>query len=136
VQDVLDREYRNAIDVAIDTVSGPIFDAMLDNLANGGRLVVGGAAQDLQGRPEVVTAPRIAHKLYYKAASVRGFMNGLLTELWPAARAKIFGLLRDGKLSVTFDEEKFVGLPRVYDAVDRLISGQSMGKVVVDLRNA
>jgi NADPH-dependent curcumin reductase CurA len=133
VKDVLDREYRNAIDVAIDTVSGSIFDAMLDNLANGGRLVVGGAAQDLEGRPEIVTGPRIVHKLYYKAASVRGFMNGLLPELWPAARARLFALLNDGKLRVTFDESRFVGLPQVYDAVERLLSGQSMGKVVVGL---
>jgi len=134
VQKVLDVEYRNAIDLAIDTVSGPIYDAMLDNLAVHGRLVVGGAANDLKGRPEIVSAPRIASKLYYKAASVRGFMNGLLPELWPAARDRLFGLFREGKLDVTFDQERFVGLPRVYDAVDRLIGGQSMGKVVVDLR--
>jgi hypothetical protein len=41
VAEVLGKEYGNAIDVAIDTVSGPIFDAMLDNLAVGGRIVVG-----------------------------------------------------------------------------------------------
>ncbi len=136
IAEVLADEYRDAIDVAIDTVSGPIFDAMLDNLAVGGRLVVGGAAQDLRGRPEVVTGPRIAHKLYYKAASVRGFMNGLLTDLWPAARARLFALLDAGKLEVTFDASRFVGLPQVYDAVDRLTSGASMGKVVVDLHPA
>jgi NADPH-dependent curcumin reductase CurA len=32
-----------------------------------------------------------------------------------------------------FDSEVFGGLPRVYDAVERLLSGQSMGKVVVSL---
>ena len=88
VASVLAAEYPNAIDLAIDTVSGPIFDAFLTNLANHGRIVVGGAAQDLDGRPEIVTAPRIVHQLYYKGASVRGFMNGLLTEYWPAARAR------------------------------------------------
>ena len=34
-----------------------IFDAFLDNLAVHGRLVAAGAAQDLEGRPEIVTAP-------------------------------------------------------------------------------
>ncbi len=135
VKEVLDAEYRNAIDVAIDTVSGPIFDAMLDNIAVGGRVVVGGAAQDLEGRPEVVTGPRIVHKLYYKAASVRGFMNGLLPDLWPAARARLAELMHEGKLAVTFDDTRFVGLPRIYDAVERLLGGDSMGKVVVDLHN-
>ena len=130
---VLVAEFPNAIDVAIDTVGGAIFDAFLDNLANHGRLVVGGAASDLDGKPEIVTAPRVVHKLYYKGASIRGFMNGLLTEHWAEARAKMFALHEEGKIHVTFDESRFVGLPAVFDAVERLLSGQSMGKVVVDL---
>ncbi|MGF7153426.1 zinc-binding dehydrogenase [Novosphingobium gossypii] len=134
VPEVLAREYPNRLDVAIDTVSGEIFDAFLDNVAPHGRVVVGGAASDLEGRPEIVTAPRIAHKLYYKGASVRGFMNGLLAPFWPPARDEVFGLYREGKLKVRFDEEHFVGLPGVFDAVERLLSGRSMGKVIVDLR--
>lgn len=134
VADVLAAEYRDRLDVAIDTVSGGIFDAFLDNLAPHGRLVVGGAAQDLEGKPEIVTAPRIAHKLYYKGASVRGFMNGLLTDRWPDARELVFGLYRSGKLRVVFDDTPFAGLDGVFGAVEHLLSGQSMGKVSVDLR--
>jgi NADPH-dependent curcumin reductase CurA len=130
---VLAAEYPNAIDVAIDTVGGGIFDAFLDNLAVHGRLVAGGAAQDLEGRPEIVTAPRIVHKLYYKAASVRGFMNGLLTPLWPEARARLFAMYQAGEIRVVFDAVPFHGLEQVYDAVERLLSGQSMGKVTVNL---
>ncbi len=130
---VLADEFNNALDVAVDTVGGAIFDAFVDNLAVHGRLVAAGAAQDLEGRPEVVTAPRIVHKLYYKGASLRGFMNGLLTERWSAARLTLFDLYRQGRLKVTFDAPPFEGLPRVYDAVERLLSGQSMGKVVVNL---
>jgi NADPH-dependent curcumin reductase CurA len=133
VASVLREHYRDRLDVAIDTVGGAVFDAFLDNLAVHGRLVAGGAAQDLEGKPEIVTAPRIVHKLYYKAASVRGFMNGLLPGLWPDARAKLFGLQHEGKLRVTFDAEEFRGLEAVYDAVERLLSGQSMGKVTVNL---
>jgi NADPH-dependent curcumin reductase CurA len=133
VASVLAAEYPNALDVAIDTVGGAIFDAFVDNLAVHGRLVAGGAAQDLEGRPEVVTGPRIVHKLYYKAASVRGFMNGLLPQLWPAAREKLFALHDAGAVKVTFDSVAFVGLEQVYDAVERLLSGGSMGKVVVKL---
>ncbi len=129
----LSRAFRDRLDVAIDTVSGGVFDAFLDNLAPHGRLVVAGAAQDLEGRPEIVTAPRVVHKLYYKGASIRGFMNGLVTERWPSARAELFDLYRSGKLKVVFDDPPFEGLAQVYDAVDRLLSGQSMGKVVVHL---
>nr|WP_087573417.1 MULTISPECIES: zinc-binding dehydrogenase [unclassified Sphingomonas]AJW29460.1 Putative NADP-dependent oxidoreductase [Sphingomonas sp. JE1] len=134
VADVLAVEYPDRLDVAIDTVSGTIFDAFLDNVAPHGRVVVGGAAADLEGRPEIVTQPRIAHKLYYKGASVRGFMNGLLTDYWPQAREKVFGLYSAGKLKVTFDAQPFRGVDGVFDAVERLLSGRSMGKVIVDLR--
>jgi NADPH-dependent curcumin reductase CurA len=131
---VLAAEFPAQLDVAIDTVGGSIFDAFLDNLAVHGRLVVGGAAQDLEGRPETVTAPRIVHKLYYKGASVRGFMNGLLTPHWPEARARLFALYQTDRLQVRFDDVAFEGLPSVYDAIERLLSGQSMGKVAVNLR--
>jgi hypothetical protein len=60
-------------------------------------------------------------------------MNGLLPELWPAARARLFQLMHEGRLHVTFDETRFTGFPRIYDAVERLLGGESMGKVVVDL---
>jgi hypothetical protein len=136
VASVLATEYPNRLDVAIDTVGGALFDAFLDNLAVHGRLVAGGAAQDLEGRPEVITAPRIVHKLYYKGASVRGFMNGLLQEFWPDARARLFALHAAGAIRVVFDAPAFVGLEQVYDAVERLLSGQSMGKVTVNLAPA
>ena len=133
VAEVLSAEFRDQLNVAIDTVGGEIFDAFVANLAAHGRLVAAGAAQDLEGKPEVVTAPRIVHKLYYKGASVRGFMNGLLTERWPAAREALFDLYRQGQLKVAFDDQVFEGLPQVYDAVEHLLSGQSMGKVIVNL---
>jgi NADPH-dependent curcumin reductase CurA len=134
VAEVLRAEFRDAIDVAVDTVSGDIFDAMLDNLAPHGRLVAGGAAQDLNGQPEIVTGPRVVHKLYYKAASVRGFMNGMLTPLWPEARARLFELFSAGRLKVVFDESAFEGVGQVCDAAEHLLSGRSMGKVVVRLQ--
>ena len=134
VGEILAEEFHNRIDVAIDTVGGAVFDGFLENLAQHGRLVAAGAAQDQEGRPEIVTAPRIVHKLYYKAASVRGFMNGLLTPRWPAARETLFELYRSGQLKITFDATAFNGLAHVYDAVEHLLSGRSMGKVIVNLQ--
>jgi NADPH-dependent curcumin reductase CurA len=131
VADVLAGEFKDQLDVAIDTVGGAIFDAFVENLAVHGRLVAAGAAQDLEGRPEIVTAPRIVHKLYYKGASIRGFMNGRLNERWADARQTLFDLYRTRRLTVTFDEQAFEGLPHVYDAVEHLLSGRSMAKVIV-----
>lgn len=133
IAEVLNRDYRDALNLAIDTVGGEVFDAFLDNLAPHGRLVVAGVAQDMDAGPELVTAPRVAHKLYYKCASIRGFMNGLLTAHWPAAHAELLQLYADGKVVVCTDETKFEGVESLYDAVDWLTSGRSMGKVVARL---
>jgi NADPH-dependent curcumin reductase CurA len=133
VAQVLADEFHDALDVAIDTVGGAIGDAFISNLARHGRLVAGGAAQDLDGVPEMVTGPRVVHKLYYKGASLRGFMNGLLTEHWADARVRLFELYRAGRLQVTFDQPGVSGIAGVFDAVERLLSGKSMGKVMVNL---
>jgi NADPH-dependent curcumin reductase CurA len=133
---VLAAEYPAGIDVAIDSVSGAIFDAFLGNMARHGRLVVAGAATDLDGKPELMTGPRIVHSIYYKGVSVRGFMNGLLTEHWPAARARVFELYRSGHLAVSADAARFTGLEGVYDGIEHLLSGRSIGKVMVEIRTS
>jgi NADPH-dependent curcumin reductase CurA len=133
VAEILARECRDAIDVAVDTVGGAVFDAFLDNLAPHGRLVAAGAAGDLSGEPEIITAPRVVHQIYFKNASIRGFMNGRLTAHWPATRARLFALHKAGQLQIHFDTEPFTGLEQIYDAIDRLLSSRSIGKVVVKL---
>jgi NADPH-dependent curcumin reductase CurA len=130
---VLTSEFPDAIDVAVDTVGGAVFDALLQNLAPHGRLVAAGAASDLAETPEIVCAPRVVHQIYFKGASIRGFMNGRLTELWPAARERLFAMHAAGRLKLKFDSEPFEGLEDVYDAIDRLLSSRSIGKVVVKL---
>jgi NADPH-dependent curcumin reductase CurA len=134
VGQVLDQEYKGKLDLAIDTVSGAVFDAMLRNLNWHGRLVIAGAAADLDGAPEIVTGPRISHSLYYKGASVRGFMNGLLTPLWPEARARLFALHAEGRLQVRLDIQPEAGLEGVLAAIPRLLAGQTIGKLIVNLR--
>lgn len=130
---VLAEEYRDRLDVALDTVGGEIFDAMLDNLADHGRLVVSGWASDMiNEQPQAVIAPRIGHKLYYKGASVRAFMNALHTAHWPQARATLFEWqsLRLIKPQV---EVLGTGLEAIADAVVALRAGKTTGKAVVRL---
>jgi NADPH-dependent curcumin reductase CurA len=133
VADVLRAEFPDAIDVAVDTVGGAVFDAFLENLAPLGRLVAAGAASDLDDKPEIITGPRVVHQLYFKGASIRGFMNGRLTELWPETRQRLFAMHQAGKFRLRFDDESFEGIENIYDAIDRLLSSQSIGKVVVKL---
>lgn len=133
IAQVLASEYRDRIDLALDTVGGEVFDAMVDNLANHGRLVISGWASDMvDDQPTPVTAPRIGHKLYYKGASVRAFMNALHTAHWPAARAALFERYAQGLLN-PYVEALGTGLDAVPDAVEALLAGQTMGKAVVRL---
>lgn len=61
VSAVLASEYADRIDLALDTVGGEVFDAMVDNLADHGRLVISGWASDMvDDRPVPVTAPASA----------------------------------------------------------------------------
>lgn len=133
IAEVLAGEYAYRIDLALDTVGGEVFDAMVDNLADHGRLVISGWASDMvDDHPRPVTAPRIGHKLYYKGASVRAFMNALHTPHWPAARAQLFDLYAKGLLKAHV-EVLGTGLDAVPAAVEALLSSQTMGKAVVRL---
>ena len=130
---VLASEYPDRIDLALDTVGGEVFDAMVDNLANHGRLVISGWASDMvDDQPKTVTAPRIGHKLYYKGASVRAFMNALHTAHWPEARTQLFELYTNGLLRPHV-EVLGQGLDSVPAAVEALLASQTIGKAVVQL---
>ena len=130
----LAQTYQDRLDVAFDTVGGAIFDAFVEAVAPRGRLIVSGIAAEMGGRPiETITGPRLNHALYWKGASVLGFMNALHTEAWPKARAALFQAYAEGAIAVNVDCDAGEGLEAVFDAVDRLINGENTGKVVVKL---
>lgn len=133
VGDVLKSEYPNGIDIAYDSVGGAIFDAFIDNLAVKGRLVISGYTSEV-GKPwEQVTAPRIYQKLYFRSASVRAFINPHFEEFHPDAARRLIGMYQRGELDVFVDPIEFVGLEDVPNAVQHLLSGKNLGKVVVKL---
>ncbi|NKB43923.1 MAG: zinc-binding dehydrogenase [Alphaproteobacteria bacterium] len=133
VDDVLKTEYPKGIDIAYDSVGGPIFDAFVNNLAIKGRLVISGYTSEV-GKPwEQVTAPRIYQKLYFRSASVRAFINPHFEEYHPHAAERLIGWYQSGEIEVFVDPVPFVGLEDVPAAVNHLLSGKNLGKVVVKL---
>jgi NADPH-dependent curcumin reductase CurA len=48
----------------------------------------------------------------------------------------MFARFAAGDLKVVFDEENFNGLDGVQDAIEHLLSGRSMGKVIAKLNAA
>lgn len=129
---VFRRDYPRGFDVAYDTVGGRIFDLFVSHVAMRGRVISSGYTADIEA-PEQVTRSRIYTQLYWKAASVRGFMNPLYAEHHPDAARRLLRLYADGHLRVLVDPGGFSGLESVPAAVAHLLAGRNLGKVVVRL---
>jgi len=133
VGNVIRHEYRDKLDLVMESVGGRLFDVMVENLAPFGRLVVCGYTSD-RVPTQPVEHERIYTKLYWKAASVRGFMNYRFAEFAPDARGRLLDMHVAGEIEPLVDATSFVGLESVADAVEYLLAGKNVGKVVVDLR--
>lgn len=128
---VLKQEYPNGVNLVFDCVGRQVFDTCLDNLAVRGRLVVVGFISEYANNFEQVTQPRIYQKLFWKAASVRGFLMPLYKEYMVEARDRLLDLFYTDKLKVAIDPTQFNGVESIPAAVEYLLSGQNCGKLVV-----
>jgi hypothetical protein len=128
---VLKQEYPQGINLVFDCVGKQVFDACLKNLAIRGRLVIVGFISEYGKNLEEVTQPRIYQKIFWKAASVRGFLMPLYQEYAAEARDRLLNLFYSGKLKVTVDPTEFKGIESIPTAVKYLLGGQNCGKVVV-----
>jgi NADPH-dependent curcumin reductase CurA len=128
---VLKTEYPNGINLVFDCVGKQVFDACVENLAIRGRLVVVGFISEYGRSLEEVTQPRIYHKLFWKAASVRGFLMPLYQEYAAEARDRLLDLFYSDKLKVVIDPTPFNGIESIPIAVKYLLDRRNCGKVVV-----
>ncbi len=128
---VLKQEYPNGINLIFECVGKQVFDTCVENLAVRGRLVVVGFISEYAKNVEQITQPRIYHQLFWKAASVRGFLMPHYKEYIPEARDRLLNLFYTGKIKVAVDSTPFNGLESIPDAVEYLLSGRNCGKVVV-----
>lgn len=128
---VLKAEYPRGIDLVFDCVGKQVFDTCVENLAIRGRLVVVGFISEYGKKLEEVTRPRIYRELFWKAASVRGFLMPLYQEYAADARDRLLDLFYSGELKVAIDPTQFNGIESIPAAVEYLLSGQNCGKVVV-----
>jgi NADPH-dependent curcumin reductase CurA len=128
---VLKQEYPNGINLIFDCVGKAVFDTCVENLSIRGRLVVVGFISEYAKQIEQIIQPRIYHQLFWKAASVRGFLMPHYQEYAAEARDRLLNLFYTGKLKVTVDPTQFNGIESIPAAVEYLLSGQNCGKVVV-----
>jgi NADPH-dependent curcumin reductase CurA len=130
---VLKNEYPKGINLVFDCVGKQVFDACVENLAVRGRLVVVGFISEYGKNLEEITQPRIYHQLFWKAASVRGFLMPLYQEYAAEARDRLLNLYYSGNLKVAIDPTQFNGLESIPAAVKYQLDGQNCGKVVLTL---
>uniref|UniRef100_A0ACD5YHA3 Uncharacterized protein n=1 Tax=Avena sativa TaxID=4498 RepID=A0ACD5YHA3_AVESA len=133
IKDVLKKEFPRGVDVIYESVGGEMFDLCLNALAVHGRLVVIGMISQYQG--EVGWKPKnytgLCEKILAKSQTVAGFFLVQYAHLWQEHLDKLFQLYASGKLKVSLDPKKFMGVASAVDAVEYLHSGKSVGKVVV-----
>lgn len=128
---VLKQEYPKGINLVFDCVGKEVFDTCVDNLAVRGRLVAIGFISEYAKTPEQVTQPRIYHKLFWKAASVRGFLMPHYAEHMVEARDRLLDLFYTNQIQVAVDPTEFRCIESIASAVEYLLSGKNCGKVVV-----
>jgi NADPH-dependent curcumin reductase CurA len=131
LRDVLAREYPKGIDLAYDTVGGEVFDAFVDHVAHRGRVIISGHTSDFDKLIEDVPQPRMYRKLYWKSATLRGFQMPAYPEHYDEGCRAILDLYYSGQLKVWVDPTPFIGLEAAADAVEHLLGGRNLGKVVV-----
>lgn len=131
VDEVLRQEYPTGVNLVFDCVGGKMFDMGVENLAVRGRFVVVGFISEYGNQLESVSQPRIYEKLFWKAASVRGFLLPRYAEYIPAARERLLDLFYTDNIKVAVDPAEFRGLESIPSAVEYLLSGKNCGKVVV-----
>ncbi len=132
VPNVLQEEYPQGINLVFECIGKQMFDTCVDNLAVRGRLVVVGFISEYGKNLEPVLQPRIYHKLFWKAASIRGFLMPMYREYIPEARDRLFDLFYTGQIKVAIDPTKFKGIESITAAVNYLLGGKNCGKVVVE----
>jgi len=128
---VLQQEYPNGIDLVFDCIGKQVFDTCVDHLAIQGRLVVVGFISEYANDLECVTQPRIYQKLFWKSASVRGFLMPHFSEYAVEGRDRLLDLFYADRLKVAVDSTVFHGIESIPNAVEYLLSGKNCGKVVV-----
>lgn len=137
VKEVLKKEYPKGVNIIYESVGGEMFDTCMNALAMFGRMVVIGMMSQYTegegGNWKPANYPRLCEKLLWKSQTVSGFFLVHYVRMYQQHIDKLYDLYSSGKLKISIDSKKFVGVHSVAGAVEHLQSGKSVGKVVVQL---
>ena len=130
-EDVADRLRELApdgVNVFFDNVGGPVLDAVLDNIAMRGRVVICGAVSQYDHMDDV-TGPAMYLRLAERQATMEGFAYFHFPESMAPAVAELSQWLTEGTL--VFDEAILDGIHRYPEALQFMFRGGNTGKLLV-----
>jgi hypothetical protein len=133
LKQVLKTEAAQGVNLIWESVGGEMFQTCMKGLAHNGRLVIiGMMSQYGSGWPQSVSKG-LPEMLLYKSASMSGFFLPDHAKHYKRHLQQLTDAMLQGKLRVNMDTQEFRGLEAVAEAVAHLQSGQSMGKVYVQV---
>jgi NADPH-dependent curcumin reductase CurA len=118
------------VDVFFDNTGGPILDAVLGRIANGGRVVLCGAISSYNDHHKP-PGPANYLNLISRRASMQGFISWDAWGRWAEITGQLREWVADG--SLRYRTHIFEGLESAPDALNALFTGENIGKIVVKL---
>jgi NADPH-dependent curcumin reductase CurA len=123
----LERATPNYVDVLFENVGGPVFDAVLERIADHARIALcGNISQYNAKEPYGVKGLR---QLLMHRVTLHAFVIADHRDYWPTALADLSGWLKEGRLK--FKEDVSEGLSSAPAAFIRMLTGGNFGKQIV-----
>ena len=123
------RECPDGVDLFFDNTSGPIHDAVLQNLATHARIILCGtvALAETFGQPDI--GPRFMRQILVARARIEGFIVFDYQHRYVEARTRLAEWHRAGKLQYQYDIAD--GLENTPNAFLRVLTSKNLGKQLV-----
>ena len=123
------RVCPDGVDVFFDNTSGPIHDAVLQNLATHSRIILCGTVSlaDTFGQPDI--GPRFMRQILVARARIQGFLVLDYQHRYQEARTRLANWHRTGDLQFQYDIA--YGLENTPNAFLRVLTSKNLGKQLV-----
>lgn len=141
----LKRLAPNGLNAAFEGVGGKMLQTALDALASDGRLLQVGYISEYPHNPDAIEESSKnefdASELFWKSKTVQRGQQTIYGNAWPkdygavaGSKDRVLGLFAEGKLKSLVDNApEFTGLESVSDAISHMLSGTTIGKVIVKI---
>ena len=122
----------DGVDVYFDNVGGEISDAVISNIAIGGRIAICGQIS-LYNLEEASMGPRMGGALLINQASMEGFLVFQFKSQYQDGLIRLSDWVRKGSLK--YKEDIIDGIENVPKAFIGMMNGQNFGKLLIRLNN-